>query len=283
MPTERGLVMREKRELNENDFVKILFIVMILMAIISIGVSGFQLYKRTSEEKSYVQMRVLAQSASSADVSTEQQIEPQIEGTVSIPIDFQELQKVNSDIYAWITIPGTVIDYPIVQRESEDLFDPYYLNHTAEQKKGVSASIYTEGVNMRDFSDYNTVVYGHNMRNGTMFHNLRNYRDKDFLKENDLIFVYTSEHILTYKIAAFVIYDDRHIIDAFNFANPKGRGEFIESITASKDSRNCFNKEITIQDTDQLLTLSTCIGGEKDKRALVLGVLTEIDSIQLER
>ena len=82
-----------------------------------------------------------------------------------VSIDFEALQQQNADIYAWIRIPETQIDYPILQHPSDDA---YYLNHTVEGTEGLPGSIYTEKVNSKDFTDFNTVIYGHNMKNGTM-------------------------------------------------------------------------------------------------------------------
>ena len=77
------------------------------------------------------------------------------------PIDFDSLTAQYPDIYAWIRIPGTKVDYPIVQREGDN---GYYLNHTIDGKKKTEGSIYTEDYNSKDFGDANTVIYGHNMK-----------------------------------------------------------------------------------------------------------------------
>ena len=97
---------------------------------------------------------------------------------VEIPIDFSGLKNQNEDIYAWIRIPGTVIDYPILQHPEDDT---YYLNRTAERKKGLPGSIYTENLNKTDFSDRNTLIYGHNMKNGSMFGDLSLYMDSNYM------------------------------------------------------------------------------------------------------
>ena len=89
--------------------------------------------------------------------------EPEAE-PVDIPIDFAGLQEMNPEIYAWIRIPGTEVDYPIVQRPEDDA---YYLDHTIEGAEGLPGSIYTESLNKKDFTDKNTVIYGHNMKNDT--------------------------------------------------------------------------------------------------------------------
>lgn len=87
------------------------------------------------------------------------------EETAVIPVKFGELQSVNPDVYAWITVPGTEIDYPILQHPSDN---SYYLMHNIDGSYGYPGCIYTENLNSKDFTDNNTVIYGHNMKNDSM-------------------------------------------------------------------------------------------------------------------
>ncbi len=131
-----------------------------------------------------------------------------------IPIDFAALQQINPDIYAWIQIDGTNIQYPIVQSPDDD---SYYLMRTVERQDGYPGSIYTERCNKKDFSDFNTLVYGHDMADGSMFQNLHNYSDEAYLDEHPYVVIYTPTQKLTYQIFASVVYDDRHIMNTFDF------------------------------------------------------------------
>lgn len=100
---------------------------------------------------------------------------------INIPqkqLDWNELAKVNPDIYAWIYIPGTKVDYPVLQHPTDNT---YYLNYNMNGTRGYPGCIYTEKENNKDFSDFNTIMYGHNMRNETMFETLHYYEDKAFL------------------------------------------------------------------------------------------------------
>lgn len=108
-------------------------------------------------------------------------------------IDFAAAQATNPDVYAWIWIPGTNIDYPILQSETED--DAYYLNHTIEKKEGLPGTIYTEKYNGKEFSSPVTVVYGHNMKNGSMFADLHKFEDRAFLMQiHTYIFIFRIAH-----------------------------------------------------------------------------------------
>ncbi|MBQ2001022.1 MAG: class B sortase, partial [Clostridia bacterium] len=111
---------------------------------------------------------------------------------VENPINFNELEKENEDIHGWITIPNTKIDYPIVQSYSED--DLFYIDHDINKEKAKAGAIFTQKLNQRDFTDPNTLIYGHNMANGTMFRHLHKFKNKSFFEENQYFYIYTRGH-----------------------------------------------------------------------------------------
>lgn len=188
-----------------------------------------------------------------------------------IPIDFDALQKENSEIYAWIQIPDTEIDYPIAQRIGDD---SYYLNHTIDGTEGLPGSIYTETQTSTDFSDFNTVIYGHKMKNGTMFGTLTQYADPDYMASHPQIFIYTPEHIFTYEVFAAVTYDNRHILNSFDFSSQKGRQEYLDSIQSVRNFSTHFRDDLMATTEDRILTLSTCNGND-DQRFLLEAVLKD--------
>ena len=96
-----------------------------------------------------------------------------------LEVDIQKLQETeNPDIYAWIYIPGTKVNYPVLQHPTDDT---YYLNYNIDGSKGLPGCIFSEkAYNGKDFSDHNTVLYGHNMKNGTMFGCLHKYEDMQY-------------------------------------------------------------------------------------------------------
>ncbi|MEE1314564.1 MAG: class B sortase [Faecalimonas sp.] len=190
------------------------------------------------------------------------------EDPVIIPVDFSSLKTINSDIYAWIDIGDTCIHYPIAQHATDDT---YYLNHTIEGKKGYPGSIYTEKINAKDFSDYNTVIYGHRMNTATMFNHLHKFNDKEFFDSHDTIMIYTETEIKTYRVYAAVVYDNRHIMYSFDWQNPEGRKEFIQSLRHSTSWKTHFREGMTIDENSRLITLSTCIKNQPNNRYLVIG------------
>lgn len=193
--------------------------------------------------------------------------EPVIEEPVVIPIDFAELKKINEDIYAWIDIEDTNVHYPIVQSATDD---SYYLEHTIEGVKGYPGSIYTEKVNAKDFSDFNTLIYGHDMRDGSMFKHLHKFEDPDFFETHDIVTIYTETEIKTYRIYAAVVYDDRHIMHRYDNDDMEDRKAFIQSLREVGGAGSLFREDMTIDENSNLITMSTCITGQPDKRYIVV-------------
>lgn len=187
------------------------------------------------------------------------------------PKNFAELQKKSPDIYAWIEIPGTRVDYPVLQ-SGDNHPENFYLNHDVNGKYLFAGSIYSQRYNSTDFSDPNTVLYGHNMKNGSMFATLHKFRDKKFFDENKDIYIYTPGHILTYKIYAAYRYDNRHLLMSFDLNDPIIFEEYLK-ITQNPNSLIMnIDKSVELTTDDKILTLSTCITND-NYRYLVQGVL----------
>lgn len=189
-----------------------------------------------------------------------------------IPIDFEELWETNPDVYAWIVIPGTDINYPILQHPTDD---SYYLNHNIDGSTGRPACIYTESLNSKDFTDNNTVIYGHNMRNGTMFAQLHKFEDKDFFDEHREIIIYLPDKVLYYKIFAVHNYDDRHLLYSFDFSDKAVYKDYLESIFSIDDMNANIDTEMTVTENDKIITLATCVYKKPSLRFHVQAVLVE--------
>ncbi|WP_411338057.1 class B sortase [Ruminococcus gauvreauii] len=186
-----------------------------------------------------------------------------------IPIDFDKLWQRNADIYAWIQIPDTVVDYPILQSAEDNL---YYLNHTVDGAEGLPGSIYTENINRIDFTDKNTVIYGHNMNDGSMFGGLHQYVDPAYMEAHPDIRIYTPEYIYTYRVFAAVTYDNRHILGQYDCNEEPQFQAFLDSVMSVRNIASHFSSETTATVDDRIITLSTC-NGNSEQRFLVEAVL----------
>ena len=190
-----------------------------------------------------------------------------------VEVDIAYLQEtVNPDIYAWLYVPETAIDYPVLQHPTDDVF---YLEYNIDGSKGRPGCIYSEKkYNSKDFSDANTVLYGHNMRNGTMFATLHNYEDEDFFYRNRYIYIYTQDRMLVYKVFAAYEYSNEHLLYNNNFENPYDFCRFFMMAKARRSMHSIFDDEVELTGEGQhILTLSTCVTGKSDLRYLVQGIL----------
>ena len=185
-----------------------------------------------------------------------------------ITVDFEALWDINDHAYAWIYIPGTDISYPILQHPKENA---YYLERTIDGKKGLPGAIYTHGLcNKKSFNDFNTVIYGHNMRVETMFGKLKYYREESFFEEHNTIQIYLPEKMITYEVVAAVEHSDMHLSYEYNFRKDEGRQAFITDILNAKGR---IDSEAELSIADKYITLSTCISDQPTKRFLVVAKL----------
>ncbi len=189
------------------------------------------------------------------------------------PIDFEALQAENPDVCAWIRLDNTVIDYPVL-RSGLDTPEDFYLDHDMYGTKKRAGSIYIQQLNSPRFTDPNTLVYGHNMLNGTMFAVLKKFRNKQFFDENQTITVYTPGHIYTYTIFSAFVYDNRHILNSFNFYTEEGYGDFLKDCLDPPTFIKNVREGVEVTTDDRIITLSTCTSNDSE-RYLVAAVLTK--------
>lgn len=183
-----------------------------------------------------------------------------------------ELEMIYDDLYAWIVVPGTYVDYPIMQNEADD----YYLKRTLNGKDNIYGSIYTNSsCNSKDFTDFNTILYGHNREDNVMFASLHMFDNEEFFNENDKILVYTNNNILVYQIYACVKHNNMYLPDRYNFNIYTGKQSFIDMLSDPIESEvNHIRKGMKVTADDKLITLSTCMDVNIN-RFLVVGVLIE--------
>ena len=169
-------------------------------------------------------------------------------------------------------IAGTRIDYPVAQSQESD---DHYLKYNFKNEPEFAGCIYTEKANKKDFSDPNTVFYGHNMRNGSMFQNLHKFEDEAFFKKHKEVYVYTPKKTYTYTIFAAYKFDDRHLLKTFNFKNKKKFENYLRNVKNIRDMGSHVRKDQEVTSNDKIITLSTCVGGQPNNRYLVQAVLTD--------
>ena len=248
-----------------------LCLVVLVFSLLGLAVYWARQWSAKRDYDRLQQQNQAASSAASSAASVQATPAPSAE-PLDIPVDFAQLQAQNPDAYAWISIPGTLVDYPVMQTADET---DYYLDHTFERGYGLPGSIYTRNDTAQDFSDPCTVVYGHNMKDDTMFGSLHEYEKADFFADaaNRTIYTYSPNAIREWTIFAAVEYSDVLLTAAYDFADPLDMQAFLDSL---RTSRGSYDREVSVTGSSRLIVLSTCVGGNRDTvRYLVVGVLTD--------
>lgn len=179
---------------------------------------------------------------------------------------------VNPDVYAWITIPGTNIDYPVVQ---SPVNDSYYLRRDINGNYLLSGMIMTEHrYNTTTFEDPVTVIYGHCMDSGAMFGKMQSYYcSENGLEEYRTIQIDLPDKELVYEVFAAVPFDNRHILYNYDFHERRIYSTFFRSIMSIRSFNAFVNREERPVFGDKVLILSTCLMGDSTKRFLVMAKL----------
>ena len=191
------------------------------------------------------------------------------------PIDFEKVREENPDIYAWIKIPGLPVDYPVLRKPGDD---DYYLRRNLQGKYSVAGCLYTQAkYNGDDFSDRVTIIYGHNMTNGSMFGMLEDTysNPEDFEKYSD-IRVYLPKQEKHYRVVAAVPYSDLHIMEQFGrFEIDEDVLNFEKFICDSKETGAVYNRKWEPNRKDKLLILATCQKGNYKRRYIIVAKLID--------
>jgi sortase B len=213
-------------------------------------------------------IRAAEEQAAEQEEQAEERL-PEVDPSLRLPntVDFAALWEQNEDVYAWITVPGTLVDYPVLQHPSDD---EYYLHHTIDHVEGLPGSIYSETVNAKDFTDMNTILYGHNMKNDTMFGSLHDYENANFFSEHPYVYIHLPERTLLYQIFSAVKFRSVYLPYYLNYEE---EGDYTAYVEELKESPGYMNETAEPSFGNRLLTLHTCIGHDENHRYLVVAVL----------
>lgn len=247
---------------------KVLIPILVITIILIIICIIYLVYQMNSQQKARNEYSSLA---SSVAPSISQEItSPSIdENLVDNPIDFESLQAENDEIYSWLYIPDTNINYPVCRSNTDDNF---YLDHDIYGNYCFAGSIYSQYCNSIYLHDRVTVLYGHNMADGSMFADLYKFTDTDFFDDHEYFYIYRPKHKLTYRIASVYSYDDRHIMNSFDFDDDKVFEEYLDYIQNPRSFTKVVRDIPKLTTDDRIVTLSTCLNSG-DGRLLLQGVL----------
>lgn len=146
-------------------------------------------------------------------------------------IDFDALKKINPDVVSWITIPGTNIDYPLLQGKDNN----QYLHKDMEGRDSAAGAIFLDHGDKADLSSRHNIIYGHHMKNGTMFKDIVKYKDQQYFDEHQDIILYTPDREIHLKALAAVVTSPDAIRRKIDFLSQEEFTSYIEEMT--KDAR----------------------------------------------
>lgn len=189
-----------------------------------------------------------------------------------VSVDFEALREINEEFFGWFFIPVLGIDYPLVQGTDND----YYLNHTFDKKKNSSGAIFMDYGASPDLTDYNTFIYGHNMKNGSMFGKLKNFiRDDELCATDPYFYIYTEEKRYQYLIISYYVTMD----GSSAYLLPANREDY-ESYKKWILRSTPYDCPEEIPEDGPIVTLSTCYGKSgSDQRFVVHGILKEVQDV----
>lgn len=186
-------------------------------------------------------------------------------GGIISSMNFKPLKEINEDIVAWIFAEGRSIDLPVVQGVDND----YYLNHLYNHEYNKLGTLFLDFQNKDDFSDKNTIIYGHNMSDGSMFSVLENYKDQEFYNDFPEIDLFTPGGDYTIELFAGVVTSADYNFIRLNFEDDI---DFLSYIISMK-MMSTFESPVEVGTNDRIVTLSTCVYDFENARYILFGKL----------
>ena len=176
-------------------------------------------------------------------------------------INIAALREENEDVLGWIRIPDTRIDYPLLQGEDND----FYLKHTWQKQRNSVGSIFLEHLNRPDLTDFNTIVYGHNMRDKSMFGQLDNYSIEGFWETHPYVYIAIDSGVYRYEVFAFL----QAPVDSVTYSIRPQRDDTKQEFIDYSMEHTWIDTGVRPVITDRILTLSTCTGRDYSARNVV--------------
>lgn len=244
---------------------KTIRIIILIFAIGIITFSGYNLWNIYSE---YTAGEKLYDNYANEFIinieETPEQAPEEKEDKAIFSVDFNSLLERNKDVVGWLYVEDTPINYPIVQASDNN----YYLRRLLDGSYNIAGSIFMDYKNSPDVTDLNTIVYGHNLKNGTMFSNLKDYGSQEYYENHPVMHLLTPQgsHVIQliggyqtniYSNIYKTLKTEEELFDLYD--------EIIKLST--------FKANISLNQGDRLITLSTCSEGGDESRYVLIGII----------
>lgn len=253
---------------------KVIQNLIMILCIVTFAFFGYKIHNYNKEEKKQEKLRDDLIESAIIKSGTESQVNDETQSSeLPIEIDFNKLKSKNKDIVAWIYSEGTPINYPIAQSKDND----YYLRRLLDGTYNQNGTIFLDYRNNENFEDYNTIIYGHNMKNDAMFGTITNYEKQEYFNEHKNMYLFTENK--NFKIKIFAGYTTSSENDIYNF--PKSIETNKELIKTAKE-KSTLKSDVEVNNDDKIITLSTCSYDFEDARYVLFGILKNIYIENLE-
>ena len=262
---------------------RILLILLLILLLAAAGVGGYWYYNKWKADKQQQKYEDLKKSAfheisvtpvpatgTPTPMPTEEEMilaamMEEYEEFFTILPDFDILHGENEDVFSYIAVPDTIIDYPILKSEKED----YYLKYNIDHTKGYPGCLYIQNCNSSDMEDPFTIIYGHNMKSGAMFGSLKNFRDEDFRNTHPYFFIYMEDRVMVYEVVIVSYASTEHLLSE-DYVKKNGKWVF-DKFDGHETSRmvaklreedaNGYFASPEPTDEDHVMVLATCGDG----------------------
>ncbi|MCM1156693.1 MAG: class B sortase [Roseburia sp.] len=187
-------------------------------------------------------------------------------------VDFATLKEINPDIFAWLYIPGTDIDCPILQNSESDTF---YETHNFYAEEDMAGSAYIEIANLTNMCDFNTVIHGNStVSEEGLFGDLYQFLDLDFFETHEPIYLYLEDNVLTYEIFAVYERENTSLLRSYDFTAPASCQTFLDTIYDTRDMNMKLREGWSfVNPYHFLITLTTQKEKDADTQLVVVAVL----------
>ncbi|MGL5352979.1 MAG: class B sortase [Clostridium sp.] len=217
---------------------KVIKLILSVIIVISLGIIIYKSYQYYIDEKMYSEIQKYKPVVEKLDE----------EDGKKVNINEMKLMSINRDYKLWLNIGNTNVDYPVVQTDNNE----FYLKHNFNKEESISGTLFVDYRNNIN-EDENVVIYGHNMRNGTMFKDINSFKDKEFF-ENNYITIIKDNREYKYEIFSIYVIPENEVVLNQKFEN---HDEYLKYLDVLSE-KSLYKKEVDLNDDSNIITLITC-------------------------
>lgn len=254
--------------------IRLVLRLLMVICLIGISVSAYILFVSQREyargDAAYEEVRTLLEQQRNLHADNSPSPESPVEKK-DRQVDFTTLQQMNNDVVAWIEAEDSIIDYPVVQGDDND----YYLNHLFTKQKNKLGSLFVDYRTPGDFSKKNTIIYGHNMKDGSMFASLTRYREQIYYDDHSVMQLYTPDGSYSIELFAGIVADGDYEFVRMDFEDDNDFLLYIDELKGD----STFQSEVKVTAQDRIISLVTCSYEFNNARYALFGKLVEAGSL----